>query len=284
MALAAVASAAVLIRLADASALAVSFWRTAGGAVLLAAPAWRVRQSLSRSQVMRIGAAGLALAAHFWLWLASLDRTTVAASTVLVTTAPLFIALIRTLGGRRLGGRTVVALGVAFAGVAVIAGGDIGLSGPELAGDGLALSGGLAVAFYLLLGESLTRELDNWLYSALTYATAAVLLAVALVTTGTDSGLGGGYSTKTWLAIGAMILGPQVLGHTLVNRLLSTLGSLTVSMSLLLEPVVAGLLAWVVLAEPPTRRVWLGAPLVLAGVARHLYSTASRLDGGGLRP
>ncbi len=263
----AVSSAAILIRWADASALALSFWRTAGGALLLIVPA----RSHFRMPTWRQGAAlllaGSALAAHFWLWLRSLELTSVAASTTLVSTAPIFVALFSFALGRPITKRTAIAVGLALIGSAVIAGGDFGTTGSALRGDALAVAGAAAVAVYLLAGERLRDDFNTATYSAMTYSVAALVLFPACLATGTSLG---GYTTGTWLAVGAMILGPQLLGHTVLNYLLEALGSLPVSLSLLLEPIGAGLLAWLLLSEAPTTAVWIGAPLIIGAVALSL--------------
>ena len=266
----AVSSAAILIRWADASALELSFWRTAGGAVLLVVPA----RAQFRMPTWRQGAtlllAGTALAAHFWLWLLSLELTSVAASTTLVATAPIFVAVFSIALGRPITSRTAIAVGVALVGSAVIAGGDFGSTGSALRGDALAVAGAAAVAVYLLAGERLRADFTTTTYSAMTYAIAALILLPACLASGASLG---GYATGTWLAIGAMIIGPQLLGHTVLNHLLDALGSLPVSLSLLLEPIGAGLLAWLLLSEAPSTAVWIGAPLIIGAVALSLRSS-----------
>ena len=89
---AAVSSSAILIRLADAPALAIALYRNVFAAAVLVPLAFVLHReeirSLSRREVLAAIAAGALLALHFALWIPSLDYTTVAASTVLVTTQP----------------------------------------------------------------------------------------------------------------------------------------------------------------------------------------------------
>ena len=83
----AVSAAAIFIRLADAPALAIAIWRNALGALVLLPVALYRRDAFPQGRVLRIGvAAGMALGAHFGLWISSLDYTSVAASVVLVCT------------------------------------------------------------------------------------------------------------------------------------------------------------------------------------------------------
>jgi drug/metabolite transporter (DMT)-like permease len=106
------------------SPIALSFWRTAGGALVLAVPAAASRQRPMGTQRLLVVVAGAALALHFASWLASLELTSVAASVTLVSCAPLLIAGFLALTGRRPSRRTWLAIAAALAGTALITGGD----------------------------------------------------------------------------------------------------------------------------------------------------------------
>lgn len=272
VAIMAIASSAVLVRWAEAPAIALAFWRTLGGAVLLAPGARRdrtkPRSPSIRTTTVAIVGAGIALAVHFSAWLASLEMTSVAASVTLVSTAPIVVALLQwAMGGPAPTQRSWFVLGLALVGVAVITGGDIGTSGEELAGDALALVGAVAMAVYLVLGNRARAEWSTAAYGARAYAVAAAALLPTAIVTGTPLW---GYDTQTWLVIAAMILGPQLAGHTVLNLLLERLGSLTVSLSLLAEPIGASVLTWLLLGEVPPTATWIGTPIVLTGLALHL--------------
>ena len=91
----AVSAAAILIRLADAPALAVAFWRNALGVILLVPLALFWREAFPRGRALRVGIlSGMALGAHFGFWISSLDYTSVASSVVLVCTQPVFVAIL----------------------------------------------------------------------------------------------------------------------------------------------------------------------------------------------
>jgi drug/metabolite transporter (DMT)-like permease len=258
-----ISSSAILVRWAEAPALALAFWRTFGGAVILGPAAFRSDVRPGRSSFALLMIAGLALALHFGVWLASLERTSVAASVTLVTTVPIFIAGWEWLRGRSPSPRTWVAIAITLTGAAVVTGGDALFNPGSLDGDTLALIGAIAMAVYLLVGDRLRNDLPTVSYAAPTYAIAATVLLVAALVSGTTLT---GFNTQTWLAIGAMILGPQLGGHTVLNLLLAQLGSLTVSLALLAEPIGASTLAWLFFNEVPTVSVVLGAPLVLTGL------------------
>ncbi len=283
----AVSSSAVLVRWAEAPAEALAFWRTAGGALLLAPAAARAARRSGtagpdRGHWLGIAVAGVALAVHFSTWLASLELTSVAASVTLVTTAPLMIALGWAAVGRRPPARTWLAIAVALVGVAIITLGDSapggGSSPPDPGlGNALALVGAGAMAVYLVAGDRVRSGLPTSAYAARAYAVAAVALAGYAAVAGIDLW---GYDRTTWLAIGGMILGPQLAGHTVLNLLLARLGSVTVSTLLLAEPVGAGLLVWLLFAEVPPLAAFVGAPLVLGAVALQLRTPAAGAAAG----
>src|SRR5215210_4514515 len=90
----AVGAAAIFIRLADAPALGIAFWRCALGVLALLPLAAVRRERVPIGRDLWVGAvAGVALGAHFGTWIASLDYTSVAASVVLVSTNPVFVAI-----------------------------------------------------------------------------------------------------------------------------------------------------------------------------------------------
>jgi drug/metabolite transporter (DMT)-like permease len=259
----------ILVRVAALPALALAFWRCAAGAALLAPFARRAqlgRVEAGRVEAARLLAAGVFLAVHFGLWNASLALTSVAASTTLVSCSPLFVGL----GGRLLGEppsrRAWVGIALAIAGAAVIALGDaarIDTGSRALLGDALAFAGSAAMAGYLLLGRAARRRLPVATYAASVYGVAAAVLLPACLLTGAALG---GYRAGSWLALAAVVAGPQLLGHTVFNGLLARVSATVVAVAILAEPVGATALAWLLLHELPAASFWLGAPLVLAGV------------------
>jgi drug/metabolite transporter (DMT)-like permease len=274
----AVSSSAVLVRVADAPALALSFWRCALGALALAPFALRARRRaapLERAQWRQLAGAGVALAVHFALFISSLSFTSVASSTLLVTMSPLFVgagaALLLAEPPPR---RTWAGMGLAMGGAVVVALADVAgtrLDGRALLGDALAFAGAIAVAGYLLVGRVARRRLPVSVYAGAVYGIAAAVLAVASLASGAALS---GFDRMTWLAIAGLVVGPQLLGHTVFNTLLSSVSATVVAVVVIAEPLGATLLAWWLLDEGPTAAFWLGAPLLLAGV--YLAATSRR--------
>jgi drug/metabolite transporter (DMT)-like permease len=261
----AVSAAAILIRLAEAPAVAVAFWRCALGVAILLPPAIVRREEFPRGRTLYVGmASGVALGAHFGFWISSLDYTSVAASVVLVSTQPVFVAILaHLLFGERTSPLTFAGILVALAGTAVIAG-DGSVGSAAILGNVLALVGAVTVAVYVLIGRSSrTGGVGVLPYSIVVYSAAAItLLGVALLL---DARLWG-YSGETWLWLWAITLGPQIMGHTVFNWALRYVEASIVSGTILAEPVVSALLAWLILAEKPGLQTVLGGVVVLAGL------------------
>jgi drug/metabolite transporter (DMT)-like permease len=273
----AVSFAGVLIRVADAPALALAFWRSFGGAVALVPAAARADVRPTAGERRALGLGGLLLALHFALFIGAFSFTSVAGAVLLVATSPLFVGLgAWLLLGQRPGRRTWAGIALAAAGTAVV--GLLGTGGAPgsdpLLGTAMGLGGSVAASGYLLVGQRARTRLPVSVYGAWVYgAAAAVLLLAALV--------GGqplvGFDAATWWAVAGLVVGPQLLGHTIFNEVLGRLPATTVAVVVLSEPVGAAVLALLLLGEAIPPGTAAGAPLVLAGV----YLAGGGGGGGG---
>jgi drug/metabolite transporter (DMT)-like permease len=275
VALVAVSNGAIFARLADAPPLAIAAWRV--GLALLVV--WPVAAAAGRPAGATRGglaaatAAGAFLAAHFAAWIASLDHTTIARSVLLVSTSPIWVALIQFVLGRGAPTRaTLAALGLAIAGAAVVSGAGRDENG-EAFGDGLALAGGIAMAGYFLLSREAQATLPFRSYLGIAYGVAALLLWLAVLATGTKAG---GYDARTWWALAGMAAVSQLIGHSGYNWSLRHLNPLFVAVVSVGEPVLASLLGWWLLGESLDWRTGAGGGLILAGIALATLSARTR--------
>ncbi len=262
----AVSAAAVFIRLANAPAIGIAFWRCALGVVVLLPFAAVRRERLPDRRVLLVGAAsGVALGAHFGFWISSLSYTSVAASVVLVSTQPVFVAIFAYLLFReKTSPLSFVGILVAIAGTAIIAGGSASYGGGAFFGNVLALLGAVAVAIYVLIGRSLrTGGMGVIPYAIVVYSSAALMLLIVALIMGVRLW---GYSGETWMWLFAITLGPQILGHTAFNWALGYVEASVVSGTILAEPVGSSLLAWLILHEKPGIATVLGGIVVLSGL------------------
>jgi drug/metabolite transporter (DMT)-like permease len=264
-----------LTALVVAPVLAIAFWRNAAGAAaMLPVLLTRERAGLTglrwrdlRSSLI----AGLFLAAHFAAWLPSLSMTTVAASIALVTTTPVWTTLIARLSGVRLPSVVWWGLLLAVLGAALIAGVDVTVSLEAVAGDGLALLGAICAGGYVLAGARARERLSTSAYAVVCYSTCALVLAVAALIAHVPLA---GFSARDWWLIAAITFVAQLLGHTLFNLVVSTVGPTIVSLAILLEVPGSLIVALVLLHQAPPLLALPGMAAVVVGVT--LVVRASR--------
>jgi drug/metabolite transporter (DMT)-like permease len=263
----AVSFSGVLVRVADAPPLALAFYRTAMAAAVLLPITLALRRGelrrLDRSRLLVALLSGALLAGHFCTWIPSLSYTTVAASTVLVTSSPIWIAVFGGIVGERMTRTALTGVAVAVAGAVLISGADFTVSTRALAGDVLAIAGAIFGAGYVIAGRSLRRDLSVITYCSIVYTTCSLILAVAMVAVGTPFS---GYDGRTWGIFALLTIGPQIMGHTVFNYLLAFLEASVVVISIMAEPVGATLLALVVLHESPSGAALVGGSVILVGV------------------
>ncbi|MDQ3660918.1 MAG: DMT family transporter [Actinomycetota bacterium] len=266
----AASTAAILVRYAtDAEPMALSFWRCAAAAAALAPFAGRRLRGMGSARVPAYS--GLFLALHFATWITSLRLTTVAASSLLVSTTPIFVALgAWLLWGERLASKAWAGIAATVMGVALVGGG--GLGGSSLEGNSLALVGGATAAGYAMTGRRARLAMGTLEYAVVAYAAAAAALLLTCLATGAALW---GYDASTWAAVAGLVVGPQLLGHTLINFALGDIDVVSVWIAVMAEPVIATVLALLLLDEVPPPLVLPGGLLLLAGIYVVLTSQAS---------
>jgi drug/metabolite transporter (DMT)-like permease len=258
----AVSTSGPLIRYAAAPALAIAMWRNALALPVLAIPAWRARRP-TRREARLIGLSGVFLAAHFATWVPSLSYTTVASSVALVATQPVWAALIARARGEHVHRQVWIGIGVALVGVLVLSGVDLSISPRALFGDLLAMVGGALAAAYVSVGSEVRRSVGTAVYTTGSYGVASALLLLACVVSGRPLA---GFDTATWLAIAALVVGPQLLGHTLVNTVLRSITATAVSVAILFEVVGATVIAALWFGETPPLAAVPAGLLIFSGI------------------
>ncbi|MFI9327330.1 DMT family transporter [Kitasatospora sp. NPDC052868] len=258
---------APLISATAAPALAIAFWRNVMSVGVLGPYALlRHRgelRGIGRRALLLAIAAGVLLAAHFALWMPSLRMTSVASATALVTTTPLWTILLMRLLGVRAPRLVWLGTGVAFAGVLVLTGVDLSLSPRALLGDALALGAGLAAAGYMLLGAEVRKTVSTTAYTLVCYATTAVVLLAVCLVAGTPMS---GWPAPVWWQIVLLMVTAQLLGHSLSNRVVRTLGASVTSTAILLETPGAALIAALWLGQWPPAAAYPAVVLILLGL------------------
>lgn len=270
-----VSFAAILIRYAHAegaSSLTIAAVRLGLAALLLAPLAllrgWAEIRRLQGRDLALCALSGSFLALHFWSWITSLEYTSIASSTALVTTNPIWVGIASALLLReRPGIAAIFGILLTIAGSMCIFYADAG----ELRTDGkspllgnlLALVGALAASGYLLLGRALRARLSLLTYVWLAYSVAAVLLWMGLIASGTALA---GLSSAAWMFMALLAVGPQLVGHTAFNWALRRLTATFVAVSILGEPLGSALLAMLLFGESFGSLQLAGFVVLLAGI------------------
>jgi drug/metabolite transporter (DMT)-like permease len=290
IALVAISFAPPLIAYAAAPGLAIAFWRNALAVGVLAPVAatrrrHEVADLIRTPDGRRVGLvcvfAGVWLAVHFGSWVPSVKLTSVATATALVATTPVWTALIAVTRGVHVPRATWLGIACTVVGAALATGVDFTISTRAVLGDILALVGGFAGAVYIVYGERARASLSTTAYTTVCYATCAALLAAACLVGGVSLV---GYAAGTWLAIAALTIGPQLLGHSLFNYTLKKLSATTVSVITLLEVPGATLIGWLWLDQLPDPRSVPGLVILVLGVVIVIVELARTNRTGQRQP
>jgi drug/metabolite transporter (DMT)-like permease len=216
-----------------------------------------------RATELRLAAAGVALAAHFACWIASLRHTSVAVSTLLVCTTPMWTEAVAVARTRRIRTDVLASIACVLGGVAIVIGAPA--RGDQPLGIGLALAGAVAFAAYLLLIRASDARYGTLAVVARTYPIAAfALLALSIAR---RDPLPPASATGAWAGIVAMALVSQLFGHTALNAAVRRLSATFVATITLVEPVTAGVLAALVFGEHLAAPTFAGAGVIFAGIA-----------------
>jgi len=213
---------------------------------------------------------GVFLALHFVFWITSLYYTTISNSVVLVTTQPIFVALlshfllkerVRTLG--------FFGIVLALIGAFIISRGDMSIGQENFIGDILALLGAVMAALYLLFGRVVRQKLNLVPYIFTVYTIAAIVIGIIAVFYQTPFYP---YPKITFLWFFLLALIPQLTGHTLYNWALKHLRAYLVGTSILGEPIGATILGYLVFKEVPFAQTYIGGGMILLGIYLVFYS------------
>jgi len=215
---------------------------------------------------------GVCFGTDLALWHTSIVHTSVALSTLLVNTTPVYVGLYATLVLREsLDRRFTTGAGLALLGTVVLLG--VPEEGPgQLTGAALALFAAVFYAGYLLLMRA-ARQGGVDAVSALFLMT--VCAAAALAGYGW---LGGdafaGFPTSSWLAMLGAATVTQIGGVMGIIWALRFLPATIASVALLAQPVGTAILGWLLLGEAIGPVQVAGGAIVLAGIVLASRSAA----------
>ncbi len=281
IAIASASSAAILIRLALQESMPPAL--IAGARLFIAALVltpltlksyWSYILKLSRNELMLAALSGIFLAIHFIAWVSSLQYATVLVSVVIVSSVPIWVAMLEVIFlSVRLSRPVIIGLLIALTGgisIGLPLGGSEAGASPAsaienatLLGASLAWIGALAISAYMLIGRKLRAKLPLIPYIWLVYSSATLVMAAVILLTATPVF---GFSLEGYWVLLVMGLVPQLLGHSAVNFVLEYFPATLVSLFSQLEPIGSAVLAFILFSELPPGQQIIGSGIVIAGV------------------
>jgi drug/metabolite transporter (DMT)-like permease len=249
-----------LIAMSTMPVLTLIFWRNLGGS-LVTLP-FALRHARDRAGVKWAVIAGVVLALHFVGFFLAMRMTTVAAGTALVALQPIFAALFVKLSGGHIPSKAWLGMIVSFAGVLLVVGVDLQISFKSFLGDVAALISAALAAAYMIAGSKAQRTLETTTYTTICYFICSMTaLPMALIA---DNEIFS-FSAKEWWILLGLILGAQLLGHSMFNSALKRVSPAVVSLIVFFEvPVSAVLAVWWLDQKPPVGIIP-GIALILIG-------------------
>lgn len=259
---------AIFVKLAKADSGVIAFYRLLFS-VLIMSPLFFYKythelKELTKRDWIFSSIAGIFLAFHFILWFESLNYTSVASSTVLVTLQPIF-AFIGTyfFFKEKLSAKTILSGIIAIIGSFLISWGDFKVSGSALYGDLLALIACGLITGYLLFGQDVRKRLSLITYTMVVYSISTICLFLYVLVKGESFGP---YSPMTWIWFLLLAIIPNLFGHTLFNWAVKWVSTNVISVAVLFEPIGAAILAYFVFAEKLMTTQIIGGTIVIAGI------------------
>lgn len=267
----AIGSAAIFMRLAPVAPSAAAFWRMALSApvfilFILLIPSNRQQlKSINRQQLVQMTVVGFwfALDLYFWHW--AVARTTIANATLLANLASVFTVVVgfflfkETFSKLFVGG-----LILAMAGAATLVGQNAAYSPEYLMGDFLGLITACALTGYLVTAAKARAVLSTTMLMAGSAVVSALLLyPAALFADGAFAPV----DIAGWMPLLGLALITHVLGQGLIIYGLAHISASYGSIGLLIQPVIAAVLAWLIFQEALGPLHIAGAIMILTGIA-----------------
>ena len=275
-----VSFAAIFIVSCDAPALSIAFYRLLFTTLLILPFVLLYKKTreeilnLPRKTLLIMFGIGVILAAHFALWITSLEHTSVASSVILVTAHPLLVGPVSHFFLReRLSFVNSLGIVLSVSGVIILIYGNYGFASglDTIEGNILAILGGVAAGLYILGGRKLRKTVSIGTYAFVVYAIGTVVLLIICLTFNSpvinlslrDNGI---------IFLIAKFSG--IFGHTLYNWSLEHIRASVASVVLLGEPIGSSLLAFALpwIQQIPSYYTIIGGAIILSGI----YLTARK--------
>ncbi|MBS4173909.1 DMT family transporter [Bacillus sp. FJAT-49736] len=276
----AVSTSAILVKLSSADAGVIAFYRLFF-TVLLMLPLFLIK-NVKELRFISVGDwiksifAGVFLAFHFILWFESLNLTSVASSTVLVTLQPLF-AFVGTffIFKESFSLKSIISGIVAVIGSFIISWGDFAINGKALMGDLIALAACALITGYLLIGQNIRKRLSLMTYTFIVYGISSIVLFIYVVIKQEPF-----YHlpSQDWIYFLLLAIFPTLLGHTIFNWCIKWISTSTISMAILFEPIGAAILAYYIFNEKIIMTQVIGGIIIIFSVLVFVFDKSPQKE------
>lgn len=270
-----ISTSGILIKLSTAPPLIIAFYRMLISTLFLTPfLLLKYRKQLKGFFDIRIAIVGFFLAVHFYLWISAFEYTSVANAVIFIALQPFFTYILEYFFAKDdLHPGIVTGIILALLGSIIISIGDINSLFSKLWGDLLAVAGAFFAAAYLFTGRSLREKLDYFPYLYIIYTYACIFLGIfSLITRQPFTG----FDDYNYLYFIGLALGPTLIGHSALNYSVRTLPATIVSLTILFEPVITTILAWLILGEGITLVTFIGGLFILFGIYRAVRNNSRK--------
>jgi drug/metabolite transporter (DMT)-like permease len=239
------------------------FWRNLGGSLMTLPFLIRNRRSLDRAGVIWSMRAGFVLAMHFIGFFIAMRFTSVAAGTALVALQPIFASWFVKLTGGHIPQKAWIGMSISLCGVVLISGIDFSLDKRSFTGDIAAMISAALAALYMLWGARALKTIEATSYMTICYFTCAITALPIVLVIGQEVLH---FPSREWWILFGLIIGAQMLGHSMFNSALKRVSPAIVSLIVFFEVPVAALIAWIFnIGKEPSSALIPGVAIILIG-------------------
>lgn len=263
----------------DTSDWQIVFWRGVSLAVgMLSIVLWRHKRA-TLTEIRRIGRVGVLGGVFFSgaliTYVLAIANTTVANAVFTMSATPFFTAILAWLVlGERIHARTVLAIAVAMAGIALMV--SDGLATGAVFGNVMALASAICAASYVVVLR-FGKTIDMMPTTALG-AVISVIIA-GLIT-------GGVVAVPLFDLVLCLILGGVIsaVAHALLVISSRQLNSAEMALLILIEFILGPVWVWVIINEVPSNISLIGGIVVLSAVGGHAWASLNKAPFKGQTP
>lgn len=271
-----IGSSGPLIALSSMPIVTLIFWRNLGGSLLTLPFLIRNRRNLDRAGVTWSVRAGVVLALHFIGFFIAMRFTSVAAGTALVALQPIFASWFVKLTGGHIPSKAWIGMFISLAGVALISGIDFSLDRRSFIGDIASIVSAALAALYMLWGAKALKTIEATSYMTICYFTCSITALPIAIFIGQQII---GFPAREWWILIGLIVGAQMLGHSMFNSALKRVSPAIVSLIVFFEVPVAALIAWIFsIGKEPSALLVPGIAIILFGCTLVVLQTRPSKD------